>query len=383
MNNKIIWFLSGNPDIVASSRIHGRIVHEKLVELGYQSYLAYTPIHIQDYIPFTERLKKYLDNFLISGDIIIIQKIKEVTNVDFYKYLNTRNIKIYFVDCDLPVISPEYAAHFNKIITTSSSLKAKYLEYVNSVEYIIDSPEIYKDKDFKEPINTPLQAVWFGNSIGSKWLDVIRLKEIIVKNKLDKWEFITISNHPDADYQWSKTSLQLISKADAILIPIFTITEENKVKSSNRVLQSMALDVPVLCSSIESYEEVIDNYKNGIIVYNDIDWIKGLRFLEDIENRKTFIKNGKETALKYSMNLIIDEWITILNLDNKFEYNDSKKLKQNTTELNSIYYYELFKTNHAYSRFFMKNSRFSNGLKFKVISLKYFYSLLRYLKLSN
>jgi hypothetical protein len=155
--------------------------------------------------------------------------------------------------------------------------------------------------------------VWFGRGGKKKWRDVVCLRKILGDPRLEKWQLITISNWPDADYPWSDRAYELISQADAVVVPSFANDDWALSKSANRVLQSMALGVPVLASPIPSYKETIVNGINGFLCENENDWIENLVCLTDETRRRQMSQTAYEyVSQRFSLAEIGPIWIDTL-----------------------------------------------------------------------
>jgi glycosyltransferase involved in cell wall biosynthesis len=156
--------------------------------------------------------------------------------------------------------------------------------------------------------------IWFGKSGKGKWEALDWFRQEVLPSVSDKWEFVTVSDHKDSTFKWeTSTAPEIINKADLAIIPV-SQSDSDQVKSANRCTQSMAFGVPVLCHYTRSYREVIvDNY-NGMISSDKNEWIAFIRRLEDDEFLTTAKVNAFRTAEGFSMDNLIDQWISSLKL---------------------------------------------------------------------
>lgn len=334
----------GNPDITASSRIHGMAVHQKLRELGYNSVIAYKPLFTEEEIPFGFSECKKFESLISVGDIVVLQKIKSTTNLSIIKYFKKLQPKIILIDCDLP-ISIDVGKLADTIICTSQILCNHYKAIGQQVFYIEDSPELYFNNSNKKEKDI-LECFWFGDGSYPKWDEVIWLRNIIDKIS-DRWKLITISNHPEATLQWNLNSLEDLKNADAVVLPILIDNENNSVKSANR-LQAMALSIPVVCSRLPSYAGVITHNKDGMICENETEWIEALKKLEDKTVRQQMSEEAYATAKNYSLDIAINTWIKELGLKENFKTNDSNKMIETEIALNNLFYRTLLRKNVNY-----------------------------------
>ena len=318
--SSLYWILIGNKN-TGSSRIHGWNVHKKLTKLGYNSNILVSPIPWMEDLPFSfEKYKRYFQ-FIRPKDILIIQKVFGHNTVKLIQYLKLRGVKIFFLDCDLP-LKTEIVQYVPNLITPSKRLLSEYRTIVSKIEnfyYLPDCPEFYINNSFKRQ-RGKYTCAWFGYYSEDKWNDFLELKKLITDRIGHKWNVISISNDHRADIFWRRKSYKtIISKCDAVIFPVIKRDLYSQMKSSNKVLQTMALNVPVLASPLDSYEEIIINGFNGFICRNDDDWIEALMKMEDQNESFIIRSNGYVTAKKFSLDVVIYDWINTLELTHDFK----------------------------------------------------------------
>ncbi|HAB28699.1 MAG: hypothetical protein CMP05_00225 [Xanthomarina sp.] len=305
-HKRVFWILIGDKN-TGSSRIHGYNVHEALIKKGIQSKIQYNSTRA---LTRKEKLKLLL--FLRKGDLLILQKRKELSLKKLLRYLKLKGVKIAFIDCDLPVCDITLVQYFDYIICPSSNLSELYKnKHPNKlVTYIPDAVEHFSNKI---PSNNN-KAIYFG------WLTDNRMEQVKSLKKLFKsvdWDLVIMSNRREADIPWfnweDEERFHIIGQHNVSLIPVVG-DEASKYKSANRVLQSLALGNIVLCGDIEAYREVIVNGKNGFICSTPDQWLNALKELSNENKRSEIIKKGFETAENYSMDKIILKWISFLQL---------------------------------------------------------------------
>lgn len=361
--NQIYWILAGNKEL-GSSRIHGLNIDRKLKQLKYNSSVIIAPEPWMDDLPFDYiKYKKYF-GFIKANDILIFQKVLGKNALKLINFLQLKSVRIFYINCDLP-LRLEYINAKMNIITPSRKMYDEYKSIMSgnkNCHYIPDCPEYF----LKTTINkkkTKLKSVWFGYYDSYRWNDYELLKQLIRNNCNDAWKLISISNTEKADYQWEKKSARkIISKCDAVVIPIFNMYENAGMKSANKVIQAMALNVPVLASPIDAYEEVIINGFNGFICHNEEEWIKNLTLLQDTDIRESIRNRGFETAQKYKLDSIINIWIEVLDLNEKYI---------NKTNLTNIY--DLIMLRYIFLKNMLKQKRSlkQKVKKFMKISISY------------
>jgi hypothetical protein len=347
MPNKIIWFLLGNPTHLASSRIHGLAIHAKLIQLGYNSLLAYTPAYAEEDIPITNSNKDSFATMIEPGDIVILQKVKKTSNLDIIDHFTKIGLHVVLVDCDAP-IEIEIGKIVDQVVCASKTLAIKYHGIAKQATYIEDAPELYVSNQ-KKTDHKKLKCYWFGYSWGDRWNEVLLLKKILEDARLSNWELITISNHPDATMQWRSDSLKTISEeADVVAIPIFTISEWSTCKSANRLLQSMALSLPVVCSPLPSYQDIASTTKGILVCQTQEEWVDAFIKLEDKKLREEMGVAAFDTAKKFNLDHSIFQWIDVLRLNQNFKISHLTKHRKEQRQMNALFYAQLMKKNILY-----------------------------------
>jgi hypothetical protein len=346
-NNKVIWFFVGNPVFIASSRIHAWNIHQKLVSLGFSSYYAYLPAHIEEAIPLLPSDYDRFANLVQAGDVVVLQKLKNPINIPILQLFRNLKLRIVLIDCDLPVVA-ETARLVDLIICTSTALCDEYKKHGLQAAYIEDCPEFYYE-NVQKSRRDKLHCYWFGDGSPRKWKDVLQLKRILSSDsRLQNWELITISNHPDADIKWDSHYLQKAKEADVIAVPVFDSSADSTVKSANRVLQSMALSVPVICSPLPSYMHVVSSGKDGIVCATEDEWKQAFLQLQDETCRHQVAKAGFNTAQRYHIDIMIEQWIRVLGLSKSFKTSDKTRIQQMQRKLTQFFLIRLMKRNINY-----------------------------------
>ncbi len=345
MANKILWFLWANPSYTASARLQGLQIHQHLKKLGYASELAYIPTSFERTIPFSPSLEKSLPHLLNVGDRVILQKCKDTTNFPIIEFFKKLGATVILVDCDLP-IAEDIGKVVDRVICSSELLREAYSKLNATATFIEDAPERFEERTLF-PDKHRLTCVWFGDGSGHRWQDVQKLKTLFQDPRLSRWELITISNNPDATIEWHPDYLNTICKiADVVALPVFNRDEANAVKSANRLLQSMALSIPTICSPILSYQTVAESSKGVIVCETDEDWVNAFLFFESTTNRKEYSESAFQSAQRYSLERRIPQWIEALHLTDAFKSKPAAELA--FTKINHLFYLELIKKNIRY-----------------------------------
>ncbi len=342
--NKVLWFLWANPTFTASSRLQGLAIHNQLTKCGYASGIAYFPTSFERTIPFSKAIEKSLAALLVPGDIIVLQKCKDIINLPAIQFFKRIGTKVILIDCDLPV-AEEVAKAVDRVICSSELLTTAYSKLNVPSIFIEDVPERFEERTLfmdKKKLN----CVWFGDGTGNRSNDVEKLKTILQDPRLSNWELITISNHTQATIQWQPDYLDTISqRADVVALPV-SDTEASSYKSANRLLQSMALSLPTLCSPIRSYQAVAKKSKGVFVCTTDDDWLNAFLLLENLEVRKGFSQEAFLSAQNFRLEVRITEWVAALELNENFRANPATgKIMRS---ISTLFYTELIKSNIRY-----------------------------------
>jgi hypothetical protein len=345
--NKILWFFFGNPATTASTRIHGMAVHKHLPKIGYQSCFAYAPLYTESDIPFLQNERARFESLMCKGDVVVLQKLKSERNLQLIDYFKSLGLKIVLIDCDLPM-AVEVARLSDKIICTSQALCNLYRNQGFHSFYIEDSPELFYPNPRKAK-KDKLECYWFGDGSLQKWKEVEQLRKIISQAG-DQWKLVTISNHPEATIKWGPDFLSILKDADAIALPVIEDSEESLVKSANRLLQGMALSVPVICAPLPAYKAILTSGENGIICLDDTEWVTAFRVLADQQKREAIGRSGFIKSQDYSLSKTIDQWIEGIGMDKSF-LRDAASTKKVQHQFHDFFYRALLKKNLFYYRF--------------------------------
>jgi glycosyltransferase involved in cell wall biosynthesis len=304
----VFWFLSGN-EKAASSRIHGINIHKFLRKKGLSSIIIQKPSNFSNDIVISKYYEEIFKCFLRKSDTVIFQKLYGKRTIGLAKYLKEQGIRIIFVDCDLP-LKKEIAQIADCVITPSTLLKEQYLEAgCDNIKKIDDAVE-FSSYPGLEP-RSKKRIVWFGSGKGNKWEAVNWFKIEVLPFLNECFEFVTISDHEEADVQWSLSSFQLqLKKSDISVIPVIGYDHEN-VKSANRVTQSLAYGLPVVCGEIKSYTEIV-NSDIGLVSNNAKDWINFINKLKDDVFLKELKKKSYIASQNFLIKNIIHQWIYIV-----------------------------------------------------------------------
>lgn len=307
------WVLCGDKQ-VGSSRIHGLNLHHYLRSYGASSFVINEP---SGYIETLD-----IDDFAMHSilkckfDVVVLQRVHLGGALKLIKMLNEQGTKTAFFVADL--YESEAYKHTNYIFTASNSLKMALLDrgiLADRIHVIPDAietaPNLCKAHS-KSPQNT-IKLVWVGAA--GHWGTLTGLRQLLQQDeRLRDFRLVTISNHPEANVQWDlETVWTEILKCDVGVIPVNIEAPESAVKSNNRATMFKALGMPIICSRLPSYEEVIVTGQTGYFADTPEEWITSLLALVDPDNRQKIGLNGRHSALdKYGISRIGKDFLDLL-----------------------------------------------------------------------
>ena len=300
-------------------------------------------------------VKEDIENRDFLVDAIIIQR--DVLDSNFskqlIKYCNQFDIKIiYEIDDDLLNIDkthPEYEYYSksakiikfilknsNQVIVSTKKLKDKLLSYTNNIEVIgntLVSPWRDKYIFLNKKAQNIIKIGYMGTITHENDIKIIEKSIIDVKKYFHEkninveFEFIggtkkelkhctqieipkNRSNYPKF-VKWLKETVDW-----NIAIAPLENNNINSSKSEIKYLEYVALGLPGIYSAVGAYEKVIENGKNGILVYDNISecWTKNIIKLIENENlQNEILRNSKiDVQQNYFMNIAVKKWKNIL-----------------------------------------------------------------------
>ncbi len=288
-NLSVGWILCGNEN-VGSSRIHGINLHKGLLELKINSYLVQKPYGYIEYLSLS-----IIDKLLIRlsrMDVVIFQRVHDQQAIHFNKALQNKGTITGFFMADIYNSDILHSVDF--VLSPSVFLKKTLLKDGVPSEKIFVLPDaIETSPSLKKSFNIDnsdqnkkINLIWVGAE--GHWHTLKPIFRLLKTNKqLKNIELLTISNHQDANIRWNLDSVwDHILECDIAIVPVDLSKPESLVKSNNRVTMFMALAMPVVCSPLPSYLEVIKHRENGYIAHSDEEWVNSLLELSNIEIRK-------------------------------------------------------------------------------------------------
>jgi glycosyltransferase involved in cell wall biosynthesis len=314
---QIYWLLVGPRD-VASSRNHGYRVHEYLRNHGWTSKLVITPLHWLRDMPLSPAYVRRSQVFH-TGDIVVFQKISGPTTVSVLRMLKDEGINTVFIDCDYPLKLSEAELATVTVCPSEYLAEAYRREGISSVIVIPDTYEATSPPNPRPQNDRKLRCVWFGYIDPIREIELQSLRKLLSKhfsdmelvvvagqqNRLRVW----VGNNQTAEIKWdTDKSWDFIKDCDMAVITgsdYFWM----QAKSSNRIVQAMALGLPVIAYPIPSYEAVIHHGRNGMLSKTAEDWIDALAAMRNPSIREQIAWTGYRYARRYfSLERIGEQW---------------------------------------------------------------------------
>lgn len=170
-----------------------------------------------------------------------------------------------------------------------------------------------------------LKAGFFGMG-GNSWLISDWLRDVIEEAG---YEIILCTEWDNATHPWTVDGwADVMNECDVVLCP--QRVDVQPAKSSVKATVAMALGLPVLCSPLQAYKEIIKDGENGFICDTKEEWKEALIKLKDCNLRKKIGQAGKASVIDYSLPAITSQWIDTLTkvLNDQMSYPETPETKE-------------------------------------------------------
>ena len=243
---------------------------------------------------------------IVDPDIVILMSFGE-EELELAKWTKNKGAKLIHDYSEnirgIPVLEATKKL-CDRIVCCSTALgnleKINYPDSVRVVKDPIEESAIIHNPRFS---NDTLKVVWMGMGGNASWVGDL-LKPIV--ESLDM-EYVEISNREEATITWDKSRWRSdMASCDIALCP--QAHWQFPAKSNVKVTTAVGLGLPVVCSPIQSYTEIISSGVSGFICHELEHWRDGLNKLRSKELRKLFVKRSREFLPYYSENFIYREW---------------------------------------------------------------------------
>lgn len=308
MTPSVHWFLASDGSI-ASSRLHGLLIHQSLRRAGYQSGVLYTPpfwsfCTLASADPFMK------PGAIRAGDIVVIQKLDGPEVVRLIDHCNQLGAVTVYVECDWRPDQPaKYRcshivcpARYLQRALQSSGSKAPVHYIPDPIEGSMPLPNVRPGGSYT--------IVWVGSR--GNWQSLDGVREILEEPEFQDLKLITISDHPDATYAWEvSTVLRRWAEADVCVIPTGK-TPHARSKSNNRLTQAMALGLPVVCGAIPAYADLVTHGVSGFVCDSGEQYRAAFRELRDVVVRQSVAIEGWRLArADFSIDVTVRRWLDL------------------------------------------------------------------------
>jgi hypothetical protein len=210
----------------------------------------------------------------------------------------------------------------DQVIASSDQMKENIKKYwIGPISIIPDAIEV-PFLHHKNKINSITQLLWFGHASNIEYLVKYIHKESLINNK--KYHLTVVSNTNGLELfvknikikekpknidlmSWTKDVMcEVALKSDISLIPSSKDDPKKNGVSSNRLLTSLALGLPTLATSLDSYQE----YKKYFL---DIDMFSIDYMMENLNFQKLLVDEAQKNVLnKYNIDNIGRMWLEII-----------------------------------------------------------------------
>ncbi|MFZ1573909.1 MAG: glycosyltransferase [Chromatiaceae bacterium] len=309
----VFWFLSGGP-AKASSRLQGYLISREFAKIGVQSVIVYGRENPggRDFSPFA-RPNLHVN---LRGTTAVIQKLYGLHTDSLIDWLRCCGSTIAYVGCDFRSKNETWKKA-DIVLATSAALARDYTEQSGSqVRTVFDPFEYSLDPEAvgRSHLGGRLKIVWFGDK--SNWYALEGWKRILESDYPDRVELLTVSNHPNATWQWSmEAQRHALGIADIGIVPTGS-GPEAQFKSANRLTQLMAMGVPAIVGDLESYREIRDQGLPVSIATNEIGFKRALERLLDSDYRRNVAKDAYQmTMQRFSPEMAARRWMEVLGIE--------------------------------------------------------------------
>jgi len=326
--NKLLWFskrwnkLEKNPEVILRTTNRMRVFnfHEIIKENHNVESVIYglqnKPININNY------------------NIFIFQKT--IPSIKLALFLSSQPSRLVIFDiCD--PFSKNFiknrAHYLCDLIVTSNEELSKYTKDQGAkvrVKTILDSHEVINSLQKKHINKEKINVSWYG--VGVNYFSFIKRFKNIFDNRfiefswasgenkkwINEWGFTKGINMeldwrtaPKEKESWQKFLL----KSDVGIVPVY-----DAIKSPHKILNYMALGIPVICSPTDSHKRIIKHGINGFFASTDEEWNQYLNLLHNYKLRKKIGRAAIDTAREnYSVETTANRYLDLIieNISNK------------------------------------------------------------------
>ena len=215
-------------------------------------------------------------------------------------------------------------ANADHIICSSPDLASKCLSISKKNNAVFIPPSLETDRFKSRPIpsiaNHEPVIGWTGTFSSREFLDQI-MPSLEMLYKKRKFKLMVIGNfkmeNKNLDLevlQWSAE--QEIDQLHRFDIGIYPLPQNDWVsgKSGLKALQYMAIGIPAVCTAVGNVLNFIEHDKDGILIYNMLDWTETLvDLIDDVDKRLLIGSNARLKFLdNFSQDTIFKKYLSVI-----------------------------------------------------------------------
>jgi glycosyltransferase involved in cell wall biosynthesis len=179
--------------------------------------------------------------------------------------LRSSGTRIVYVECDHRK-RLRFSRHVHAFVASSERLAQDIRRRTEVPTTCIPDPVEFWSRDSLLTRWQPkkrYRMIWIGHR--NNWNQIEHLKRELRAQEIDSFEIVTVSDHRDADIQWSLDAVRgELSRADLAIIPV-GMDIRSTMKSHNRATMFMAVGIPVIVSESPVYEKLIEDGVTGFV----------------------------------------------------------------------------------------------------------------------
>lgn len=272
----------------AASRFQGYHVHEHLRRRGVPSRILAAPPFPHHDVPWPQAAHRRIAE-LVEGEIVVFQKIWGPNAEALREALREHGTTALYAQADLSPDNPLPLA-CDGVVCSSRALADWHREAGVRAWFVPDPAEVWLPP--REPSeDRPLRLCWIAHRKNLETLEPLR--ELLAEPALAAYELVTVSNHPDADVQWSEQAARDVLAACEVGVVPVRRTPAAAAASANRVVSLMAAGLPVVADRLPAYDEVIEDGRSGFLCDDRDDWRRALLALLDPARRTEVAAAGR------------------------------------------------------------------------------------------
>jgi len=293
---------------LASSRLQGHAIHDFLVQQGHPSRLLSTPPFPLRDAPWRGRAAATVAE-LAAGQVVVLQKLGGRRTEELLRALRDRGAAVVYAAADL---EPENELPLRcDAVVCSSRLLAEHWRAAGANAIEIPEPaDFWLNPDGSGASPGRVRLCWIGHR--KNWGTLEPIRRLLREPAFAGYELVTVSNHYEADVQWSLDAARAALAAAEVGIVPTRDDELARYASTNRVVQVMAAGRPVVAGRIPPYEELIVDGENGFLCATDDEWRAALEALADSARRLELARSGWDSVRpRFHVEAVGARWLDV------------------------------------------------------------------------